>query len=76
MPSQIPAAAVAEIQSTVGVIKSATVFINGEAARLQTAVDAALANGATAEELQPVQAEIDALKTERDNLSAAIAANP
>ena len=54
---------------------SAVELINGISARIQTAVSAALANGATAAELAPVQAEVDALKASSDALSAAVTAN-
>lgn len=57
------------------VMSSATTLIGGIAARVQAAVDAALANGATAEELAPVQAEADALSASADELSAAVSAN-
>jgi hypothetical protein len=39
-------------------------------------IDAALANGATAAELQPVTDEVAALKSANDALAAAVAANP
>ena len=42
---------------------------------IQAAIDAALENGATAEELAPVQAEIDALNAAGDALAAAVVAN-
>jgi hypothetical protein len=64
------------IKDTEGVVESATAFINGMAARIQAAVDAALENGATAAELQPVTDEVTALKAKSDALAAAIAANP
>jgi len=54
---------------------SATALISGFAARLQTAVAAAIANGATAEELAPIQAEVDALTASASALSDAVAAN-
>jgi len=54
---------------------SAVTLINGTAARIQAAVDQALANGATAEELAPVQAEADALSASADALAAAVQAN-
>ena len=57
------------------VMASATALINGIAARIQAAVDQALANGATAEELAPVQAEADALKASAADLTAAVEAN-
>jgi len=59
-----------------GAMESGTIFINSVTARIQAAVDAALANGATAEELAPVQAEVDALTTDAAALTAALAANP
>jgi len=54
---------------------SAVIVLNGIAARIQTAVDAAIAGGATAAELAPVQDEVNALKASSDALSAAIVAN-
>lgn len=54
---------------------SAVTLINGIAARIQAAVDAAVANGATATQLAPVQAEADALSASADTLAAAVAAN-
>ncbi len=66
------AAAVTKITDTAD---SAIALINGIAARVQAAVDAAIANGATAAELAPVQAEADALSAKADALGAAVAAN-
>ncbi len=57
------------------VIASAVTLINGFAARVQAAVDAALANGATEAELKPVQDEVNAMKANADALAAAVAAN-
>lgn len=65
-----------QVASTVGVVQSATVFINGMNARIQNAIDAALKNGATEAELKPVQDEVNAMKSETDALAAALAANP
>ena len=65
-----------QVENTVGVLQSAKVFIDGTATRLQAAVDAALLNGATAAELEPITAEIEALKTNSDAVAAAIASNP
>lgn len=65
----------AEITNDVTVMGSATTLINGIAARIQAAVDAALAGGATAEQLAPVQAEVDSLRSASADLSAAVAAN-
>lgn len=75
MASQILEDLKAEVQNDVTVMGSATILINGFAARQQTAIDAALANGATAEQLAPVQAEVDALKAGSADLSQAVAAN-
>ncbi len=54
---------------------SAKDLINGFAARLQAGIDAALAGGATAAQLAPLQADSDALKASADDLSAAVVAN-
>ncbi len=59
-----------------GAMESATVLINGIASRVQAAVDAALANGATAAELAPVSQLVSDLNTDADALSAAVASNP
>jgi len=75
MPNPILGELTAEVAATVGVMQSATVFINGSAARLEAAVQAAIANGATAEELAPVVEEISAMKSERDSLATAIDTN-
>lgn len=64
-----------EVASDVTVMGSAATLINGFAARQQAAIDAALANGATAEQLAPVQAEVDSLKASSAALSAAVVAN-
>jgi len=54
---------------------SAATLIRGFSTRLQAAVDAALANGATAEQLAPVSAEVAALNAGAEDLSAAISEN-
>lgn len=63
------------VDKTEGVMESATTLINGFAARLQAAIDQALANGATAEELAPFIAEVQQLNDNADALAAAVAAN-
>jgi len=73
--SEILADLEAQVAASVQVETSAAALINGIGARIQAAVDAAIANGATAEQLQPVQDEVTALKTSADALSAAVAAN-
>jgi hypothetical protein len=62
----------AEVTKTTGVMASAAVALRGVAARIQAAVDAAIAGGATADQLAPVQAEVDALKAGSQDLAAAI----
>jgi len=42
---------------------------------MQAAIDKALENGATAEQLAPVQEEVTALNTSSDDLSAAVTEN-
>ena len=54
---------------------SATILINGFAARLQAGIDAALAGGATAAQVSVLQADSDALKASGADLAAAVAAN-
>lgn len=76
MASQILVDLTTAVANAKGAMDSATELIGGISARIQAAVDAALKNGATAEELAPVQAEIDALNVDAAELSAAVAANP
>jgi hypothetical protein len=64
-----------QVTKTTTVEASAKVLIDGFATRLQAAVDAALANGATEAELAPVQAEVDALNASSTDLAASVAAN-
>lgn len=65
----------ATVARTTTVMGSATELITGFAGRLETAIQAALANGATEEELAPVTAEAAALTAGADALAAATAAN-
>ncbi len=65
----------AEVAEGVTVMASATTLIEGIAARVQAAVDKALENGATAEQLKPVTAEIAALSAGADALSDAVLKN-
>jgi hypothetical protein len=76
MPNPTLDALQAQVTASIGAEQSATTLINGFAARMQAAIDAALAGGATAAELAPVQAEVDSLKASSDALAAAVAANP
>lgn len=68
-------ALIAQAQANVDAEAAAVVVLNGIKDRIQAAVDAALANGATAEQLAPVTSEIATLKSSSDALSAAIVAN-
>lgn len=65
----------AQVTKNTEVEASAVTLINGIAARIQTAVDAAIANGATAAELAPVTDEIKALSDSATALGDAVAAN-
>ncbi len=65
-----------KVTKTKGVLNSVKVYLEGEPARHQAAIDAALANGATAEQLKPLQDLVDSLGTDQDAILAAIAANP
>jgi alkylhydroperoxidase/carboxymuconolactone decarboxylase family protein YurZ len=72
MPNATLDALAQQVAKNIDAENSAVQVLNGVAGRIQTAVDAALANGATAEELKPVTDEVAALKTSADNLAAAI----
>ena len=75
MPNPVLESLRQQVETTVGVIQSAIVFINGVTGRIEAAVAAALANGATEAELAPVQAEVDALRDHTQAMADAIAAN-
>jgi hypothetical protein len=64
-----------EVARVTTVNASAVTLINGISARIQKAVDEALANGATAEELAPLTDLNTALSTASTELSAAVVAN-
>jgi len=65
----------ATITKATTVEKGAEEFINGVAGKIQAGIDAALANGATQEQLAPFTDLNAALNTESDALQAAITAN-
>ena len=69
------AALQAQVTANTNAEASATLCINGIAARIASAVAAALVNGATAAQLAPIQAEIDALNQSATAMSAAVVAN-
>ena len=75
MPAQALVDLQAQVKANTDAEDAATLLINGIAARVQSAVDAAIANGATAAELAPVTDEVVALKKSADALSAAVVAN-
>lgn len=75
MPNPVLTDLAQTVTDTVGVEQSAVAALNGVAARIQAAVDAALLNGATEAELAPVQDEVNALKQASSDLAAAVAAN-
>ena len=68
-------ALVAEVEQVKQVDASAIALLNGIAGRIQAAVDAALAGGATAAQVAAVQAVVDDLTANTLALSAAVAAN-
>lgn len=76
MASPIPQNTLDGIKKTRGVLSSVKVFLDGEAARRQAAIDAALALGATEAQLAPIQEELDGMSAQADEVAAAIAANP
>lgn len=65
----------AQVAASEQVEASAVALINGIAARIQAAVDQAIAGGASASDLAPVQSEVDGLKASSDALGAAVIAN-
>lgn len=75
MPNPQLDALTTEITNATTVEDSATALINGIAAQIAAAVQAALANGATAAEIQPVADLGTQLQAKSDALQAAITAN-
>jgi hypothetical protein len=65
----------ADIEAATTVVDSATAFITGVPTLIQAAVQAAIANGATAAQLQPVADVANVLEARAAALSAAIVAN-
>jgi hypothetical protein len=63
------------VSNATTVMGGAAILIRGFAGRQQAAIDKALENGATAEQLAPVQAEVDALTAGEVDLAAAVAEN-
>ena len=75
MGAQILADLQAAVDKNTTIVNSAVTLINGIADRIQNAVNAALANGATAAELQPLTDEVKALNDNAEALAAAVQAN-
>ncbi len=76
MASTIPQSAIDQIAATEGVEDSAILALGMIPQKIQDAVNAAIADGATAAQLAPVQTAVDDLKAKTAALAAAIAANP
>ncbi len=66
---------IAEMTASKSVMDGATVFVGTVPGLVQAAADAAIANGATADQLKPVTDLGDQLKASSDALAAALAAN-
>lgn len=69
------AALTAEVTAATTVEDSAITFIDGVPGLITSAVNAALANGATSEQLQPLTDLGAALQAKSDALAAAVTAN-
>ena len=67
---------VQQVHDTEGVLDSAVVYVKSVPGLIDTAVQKALANGATAAELAPLTDLSAELKAKGQALSDAIAANP
>ncbi len=76
MTNPVVGTLVTDVNAAKGAMESAVVLINGFQARLDAAVAAALANGATAAELQPLSDLSAAFEVDTQALAAAVAANP
>lgn len=64
-----------QVSATTTVEASAVTLINGFTARIDAAVQAAIANGATESELAPITDEVTAMKASAQSLADAVAAN-
>ncbi len=73
--SEIIAALTAQVTKATTVEKSAQTLIEGISTRIADAVAAAIANGATADQLKPVADLGTALDAESDALQTAVTAN-
>jgi hypothetical protein len=75
MSNAITQQAIDQMAATTTVMGSAILLINSIHSLIENAVNQALANGATAAELQPVSDAVATLKDQTDALAAATAAN-
>lgn len=75
MASPVPQKVVDGVTNAKTVMVSAETLINGIGTMVANAVQQALANGATAAELQPVSDVVDTLNAESTSLAAAVQAN-
>jgi hypothetical protein len=75
MPNPLLSELEAQITAATTVVQSATTLILGIPGLIQSAVDAAIANGATAEQLAPFDALGDELQAKAAALAAAVSAN-
>lgn len=66
---------VADVTDAITVEKSATILINGFQSRLAAGIAAALAGGATADELKVLTTLDTDLKASKSDLAAAVTAN-
>lgn len=65
-----------EIRHVSGVLDSVKAYIDAGPARIQAAVDKAIADGLTKEQVAGIQAALDEQKAKADEIAAAIVANP
>ena len=72
MPNPILDQLTAQVAETTGVEASAIELINGIQSRIAAAVQAAIANGATTEQLQPISDLSTAMEAQTQALAAAV----
>jgi hypothetical protein len=75
MPNPILGTLTQEVTEATTVMASATILILGFQSKIDAAVEAAIANGATEAELQPFAALSAELDTQANALAAAVVAN-
>lgn len=75
MPNPALDAAITQIRATEDVLASVTLFAKSVPGLIDAAVQKALANGATAAELEPLTALSADLKAKTDEAAAAVVAN-